>query len=110
MTTQPTPTPWKASGHKTVLRGPGFQTVTYIGRGAEIIAQCWTPENGDTDQLLANAAIIERAVNSHADLVNALARVKFALSGPVGENFAALIPDTVKAIDAALAKAKGDAP
>jgi len=41
-----------------------------------------------------------------AELCAALRRVKFAFDGSVGREFAALIPDTVKDIDAALAKAE----
>lgn len=48
-------------------------------------------------------------MDSKQDLVDRIAaleatlhRVRFALAGSVGQQFAALIPDTVKAIDTAL--------
>lgn len=96
MTTEHTPTPWKAN---LTHNEPCVYAGTGSGRGIAYMQAENTPHIENSAERAANAAFIVRACNAHEDLVAALREAQAALNGA---------PNTVglhTQIDAALAKA-----
>ncbi len=117
MNTKHTPTPWFAQ-HRTIQDGKGGSQRWHILAGADRSIQiCEMPGWDEDDE--ANANLVVRAVNSHADLLAALeklaaeslyARGFLNMSDPEAKGVYAALETAENQARAAIAKAKGPQP
>jgi hypothetical protein len=96
-----TPLPWRADGPEVIgLDGNG----NYAGH----VATAWySPGGPGPDEAVANAALIVRAVNAHADLLEALETLVDEQNGPPLYRHAAGWEAAMNKARAAIAKARG---
>ena len=97
MTTKHTPLPWRVGRNSTdycVFHGD-----------EKFVADCDTSDDMEgTDEDIANAAIIVRAVNSHAALVDAVKTLSLVLKAACSDSRGA-VADALEKADAALSLA-----
>lgn len=93
---EPSPTPWKIDNGYAIQDANGLDLAEING---------WDTDSERDD---ANAALIVRAVNAHAELLAAATEICLAADAVTA--MAGHEPDTIRALRAAVIKAKSETP